>query len=300
MNSLDDFDKSKFKLGRLCPKKHRHGNTNQSLRYISIGRCVECKKDGDAKFREKQDKQKVSEYNKAYREANRDKLIQQSQEYWEKTRDLQLIKKKERYEANREQILQKQKEYKEKNKDKVKEMRRLWYLSLSQEQRDKRNAYGREQYAKNAESERARSFRYRESNPEKRAETCRNYRHSHRNIQNANNIERRKRLASQSDGSITPQFLSRIFSQTNNCLYCGCDLVESVAVGRWEDVKTLDHIVPLASGGGHAQENVIVCCRQCNIKKGTMDFSKWIDMLDEPYKTEALAMYRSKNNANPS
>jgi 5-methylcytosine-specific restriction endonuclease McrA len=40
------------------------------------------------------------------------------------------------------------------------------------------------------------------------------------------------------------------------CQYCG-DTAESI-----------DHVVPRSKGGDHSWENVVACCRSCNIRKG--------------------------------
>ena len=33
--------------------------------------------------------------------------------------------------------------------------------------------------------------------------------------------------------------------------------------------ESLDHVVPKSRGGGHTWENVVACCRRCNIRKGS-------------------------------
>lgn len=296
MNSLNDFDVSKFKLGTLCPSGHQYKDTNQSLRYISTKRCVVCTKDRGAKYRRKADKQKVSEYNKRYREANKESLAEYNRRYREANKDALIEKKKTRYEANKEKILNQQKEYTKKNKERIRQRLSDYYYSLTPEQKAKRNEYNRKRYAQKVEEERLRVARYRANNPAKRAETNRNYRHSNRHTQNVNNVKRRERVKQQSDGSITPEFLSLIFKEAKNCVYCGHKLVECQSLGRWEDVKTLDHITPLANGGGHTQDNVLVCCRQCNIKKGTKPFLEWAAGLEEPYRSMSLDTYESIRN----
>lgn len=48
MKALYEFDASRFKLGKLCPKQHTWSDSNHSLRYIS-GSCVQCAKEGSSK-----------------------------------------------------------------------------------------------------------------------------------------------------------------------------------------------------------------------------------------------------------
>ena len=38
---------------------------------------------------------------------------------------------------------------------------------------------------------------------------------------------------------------------------------------------TVDHIIPKSSGGKNHQENLLICCRSCNIKKGKKKLSKF-------------------------
>lgn len=48
-----------------------------------------------------------------------------------------------------------------------------------------------------------------------------------------------------------------VFGRDGNlCQYCGAP------------AESLDHVVPRSRGGGHTWDNVVACCRRCNIKKG--------------------------------
>lgn len=51
----------------------------------------------------------------------------------------------------------------------------------------------------------------------------------------------------------------------NTCVYCPAT----------EDL-TLDHVVPLARGGVHSEENLVVACRPCNSSKGVTPLSEWL------------------------
>ena len=48
-----------------------------------------------------------------------------------------------------------------------------------------------------------------------------------------------------------------LFSHDPRCAYCG------------RPYETMDHIIPLACGGGTTLTNILPCCRECNEKKGT-------------------------------
>lgn len=42
----------------------------------------------------------------------------------------------------------------------------------------------------------------------------------------------------------------------HRCQYCG------------GPAESIDHVMPRSKGGGHTWENVVACCRPCNIRKG--------------------------------
>ncbi|MFC3442992.1 HNH endonuclease [Sphingobium rhizovicinum] len=50
------------------------------------------------------------------------------------------------------------------------------------------------------------------------------------------------------------------------CVYCGSD--ESLSV---------DHLIPRAMGGSHAQHNLVRACRSCNSSKGKRDLLAWFE-----------------------
>lgn len=48
-----------------------------------------------------------------------------------------------------------------------------------------------------------------------------------------------------------------VFGRDNHrCQYCGAP------------AESLDHVLPRSKGGDHTWENVVACCRPCNIRKG--------------------------------
>lgn len=50
------------------------------------------------------------------------------------------------------------------------------------------------------------------------------------------------------------------------CVYCG----------RVDDL-TLDHVIPIAKGGPHTEDNLVIACKKCNCKKG----AKWLGVGDD-------------------
>ncbi len=39
--------------------------------------------------------------------------------------------------------------------------------------------------------------------------------------------------------------------------------------------ETLDHVLPRSRGGSHSWENVVACCRRCNLRKGPRTPAEW-------------------------
>lgn len=66
------------------------------------------------------------EYQKQYREKNREKLLQQNREYYYKHRDDLLLKAKTSYQINGETIRERNKRYASRNKDKIAERSRTY------------------------------------------------------------------------------------------------------------------------------------------------------------------------------
>ena len=60
----------------------------------------------------------------------------------------------------------------------------------------------------------------------------------------------------------TEKNLIKKLKDTNDiCYYCGCKLTE----------KTVDHKIPVKSGGKTTEDNLVVCCENCNREKGQLN-----------------------------
>lgn len=65
---------------------------------------------------------------------------------------------------------------------------------------------------------------------------------------------------------ISPIDEKKIYALCNNqCIYCGST-----------ERLTLDHVVALASGGSHTEDNLVVACKSCNSSKGKKPLEEWI------------------------
>lgn len=62
-------------------------------------------------------------------------------------------------------------------------------------------------------------------------------------------------------------------TSTGTCWYCG------QMVG-FKDL-TMDHVIPLARGGRSTKDNLVPCCKACNIKKKSSLPVEWDEYMDD-------------------
>lgn len=150
-----------------------------------------------------------------------------------------------------------------------------------------RVAMRRRQYARaNAEKIAAYQRAYRERNKDKLAEHNKNYHRSHVFVRDKardsathrkwrernpgasavrENRRRAKQLAAPGMGISQQQRSELIAAACGICAYCNA-----------HRPLTLDHIVPLATGGEHDIENAAAICRRCNSAKRTKSLLRFL------------------------
>ena len=62
----------------------------------------------------------------------------------------------------------------------------------------------------------------------------------------------------------------------SRCIYCESKLNDKNA--------TADHIVPISKFGNNCQVNLIVCCKECNNERGSMNFDEYLRSKNAKYK----------------
>jgi len=62
-------------------------------------------------------------------------------------------------------------------------------------------------------------------------------------------------------------------TSTGTCWYCG----EKVGFKN----LTMDHVIPLARGGRSTKDNLVPCCKECNIKKKSSLPVEWDEYMDD-------------------
>lgn len=166
-------------------------------------------------------------------------------------------------EANAEQIAAQHKHYRETHKEQVTATNKRWRDNhkeqiaakdrLYRQANRKRNAAMQQCWiVANRDKVRTRRRRWYWANHEK-AKT----------ISRRASAKRRARLAGAVLGLVDEEAIFKRHSY--RCVYCGNT-----------DNLTLDHVVPVAAGGSHSEENLVVACRSCNGSKGAKELMVWL------------------------
>lgn len=182
--------------------------------------------------------------------------------YWA---DPEAARKRQRdyYERNPEPVKASNAKSREKNREKVLAGKKAWYEKVKNtpEFKAKQAAYieatkdQKRQYDKEyrrrpeiAEKQIKRARRWVKANPEKRAAIVRNYRD--------------KRRAQEESGVGTAELAEWTAAQKKVCYWCG---------DKCESSFHVDHYEPLAKGGKHELENLVIACASCNLRKNAKD-----------------------------
>jgi 5-methylcytosine-specific restriction endonuclease McrA len=149
--------------------------------------------------------------------------------------------------ANKESLASKKRAYRLANKDRLAATEKAWHLANKEKAATQKRAY----YLANAAETKARTKAWRKANPD---------------AYNAARINRRARKAG-NGGSFTGKEWADLKAGFDyQCLCCGA--VEP------EIQLTVDHVVPIASGGSSNIDNIQPLCLSCNCSKNakTIDY----------------------------
>lgn len=144
------------------------------------------------------------------------------------------------YEKNKEVLSARMHEYNEAHKKELSDYKKAWAGKNKEGLTRKRREY----YLENCERLKAYSLQWSRENPDKKHEY------------------RARRRAREASGIVETVDIQAIYERDGNCcVYCG----------RTED-PTIDHVEPLAKGGAHHKDNLVVARKKCNSEKNT----KWL------------------------
>ena len=145
--------------------------------------------------------------------------------------------------------------YREKHPDRVKACLQSWYAR----NRTKVRADGDRWRAENPEKLREQSLRRYASRPDRVGEINKKWKALNPEKVQEQDRRRKARIKGATvDGSVAAYWPALLRAYGGRCAYCA-------APGK----MTLDHVVPIALGGGHTATNVVPACAPCNLKKGT-------------------------------
>jgi 5-methylcytosine-specific restriction endonuclease McrA len=78
------------------------------------------------------------------------------------------------------------------------------------------------------------------------------------------------------------------------CHYCNSKFTN-------DNLKEIDHIVPVSSNGTHCMSNIVIACSHCNRSKNRMDLEKWLFICEKASRLNlenvSKAAYKSLNES---
>lgn len=232
---MNNFDTSKYQLGKLCKRSHDWDGTGQILRRLSSGVCAECDR-ASCKKQYRKNKEQRNEQSRIYQQKNLEKCKERGQKYREENREKILKRKKEFHYRNRDAILEQRRNNYLLNRQKYLNKNAQW----ARENKEWRNQYSREYHQRYVSTTEGRQKIKRK---EYRREANKRFNHS---------------------SPYTHLELVSRWEQFNNCcVYCG-----AIAT-------SIDHVIPLSKGGADVLSNLLPSCHPCNLSKGAKDVDTW-------------------------
>jgi 5-methylcytosine-specific restriction endonuclease McrA len=216
-------------------------------------------------------KAKARERYLAYAAANPDKILEAKRRYAKKHADVLKEKQRVMREQNREMLRLRQQEYRKNNPEAIKA--NSLRHRRKPEFKEKVKKYSEVYYLKNKERILKRGKEYCQKNRAKVARCRRKYLDANPHKAREYSCARRMRLlggTSKLEIGKANQLVKEWGKlESLECAYCGCPLTSSNF--------QVDHIIPIARGGTHSVQNIVVACRSCNSSKGAKFlFSEWV------------------------
>lgn len=164
---------------------------------------------------------------------------------------------------NKDKLYVANKKYRDSHKEKMRNRWKDWYRTNSKEVINRQKEYYKA-HSDKKEDRLKYNINYRKKHLQERREQLRKFFCDNpEKVFEYHNNRRARRL--NNGGTITAEEWNDVLNKYGNkCICCGR-----------EDVRlTLDHVVPLFSGGRNSVDNVQPLCRSCNSKKGirTIDY----------------------------
>jgi 5-methylcytosine-specific restriction endonuclease McrA len=158
------------------------------------------------------------------------------------------------------------KRWKKANREKEAQYNKRW--------REANRDYQRHYYKANKEKKSQYNKRWNEANKEKKSQCNREYRQTEKGklvtrLSQHNRRYRKQYNTNPGDRLTTNQieYLTEIYT---HCAYCGKELTS--------DNTHIEHIQPLSKGGAHSIDNVVLACKDCNLRKNAKTLDQWLSV----------------------
>ena len=252
------------KKGRWLVASTANFTRQKKGKYGLRGQCKECQKKYNNRYC-KNNKEKIAEQHKQWREANKDKLAECNKRYRENNKEKIAERHKRYYENNKEKIVEQHKQYYEVNKEKILKKNRQYYKNNRDEILKQNKQYRETNRDKKVEYDK----QYYKNNKDKVAKQHKQYHKSPQGQVSAFNRHHRRRVKEEQQGSgiTTDQWLEMMSFFGWKCAYSGEILTK--------DTRSVDHIVPLNSNGDNMIWNCVPMARSLNSSKCAKDMLEW-------------------------
>jgi 5-methylcytosine-specific restriction endonuclease McrA len=262
------------KLSKVKPQRCAnilgHGQTKEESNMNEYKTCSKCRQEKTLESFSKHNGKKSAksghrasckacdvEYNRLYRERNREKVNENKRRWAKENRHLLRPGDARFREQNRDRIREYHAEWRLKNLDVIKAYQKQYAL----DNREKKALLDKLWAQNNKDRVNAASRRYRAKHPEKVAQIKRAQATKHPETVRNNSLRRRARLVQNGIYLVTKKDIARIIA--NPCVYCG------------SKAEHIDHVIPIAKGGAHKVGNLVAACQSCNQRKSDKFLSFW-------------------------
>lgn len=160
------------------------------------------------------------------------------------------------YLKNKEKIAEYKKQYRKDNAEFLKESKSKYYY----ENKEKINAKNKINWHTNKDKYLEQHREYYKLNKESIQSKNKEYRKTEigKKVFKQARIKRKALIRKAKIGNINIDKLL----ENKNCYWCGVDTIDNYHI---------DHYVPISKGGTHSQDNLVLSCPSCNLKKGSKD-----------------------------
>ena len=198
----------------------------------------------------RKNKEEAKEYSREYYQKHKEEIKEAVKKYYSSHKEGYSKQGKEYREEHKEELKDKKREYQVQHRKEIKEYKKVFY----EEHKEKIDECNRKWREEHREETRIYSREYQIAHPDQRYGTTQKYNKS----EHGKRIRTITAAARRAIGAImyaTMQELQKEYAGA--CPYCNRVITRG----------SLDHLVPVHTGGANARENLVWCCHSCNSSK---------------------------------